>query len=76
MEFIRGLPKTSTNHDVIWIIVDQLTKIAHFLTIKTTDLTMRLARLFVEEIVRLHGIPTSVVSDKDPHFALHFWDSI
>ena len=63
---------TQREHDAIWIIVDRLTKSAHFLPVKL-DYTMdRLAELYVSEIFRLHGIPLSIVSDHDPRFTLRF----
>lgn len=68
MNLIVGLPKTSSYHNTIWIIVDKLTKSAHFLAVNTTYSTNKLARLYIEEIVRLHDIPDSLVSDRDPCF--------
>ena len=63
--FIVGLPKTTKGHDAIWVIVDRLTKSAHFLPIKITYSLEQLADLYVREIVRLHGIPISIISDRD-----------
>ncbi|KAL2237203.1 UNVERIFIED_CONTAM: Transposon Tf2-11 polyprotein [Sesamum indicum] len=63
-------------HDAIWVIVDRLTKSAHFLPIRQNDSLDKLAELYVLEIVRLHGIPTSIVSDRDPRFTSHFWGSL
>ena len=57
------------------MVVDRLTKSAHFLVVKTTYKASHLARLFIAEIVRLHGIPSSVVSDRDPKFTSRFWRS-
>lgn len=54
-------------------IVDRLTKLAHFLGMKTTDSLETLSRLYIREIVRLHGVPLSIVSDRDSHFVAHFW---
>ncbi|VVA40329.1 PREDICTED: retrotransposon, partial [Prunus dulcis] len=65
MDFVFKLPRTSKGHDGIWVIVDRLTKSAHFLPIKETYSLTRLAKLFVDEIVRLHGAPVSIVSDRD-----------
>lgn len=70
-----GFPRTSSNCDVVWVTMDRLAKYAHFLVIKTTNSTVKLAWLYVEEIVQLHGVPPSVVLDKDPHFTSHMWDS-
>ncbi|XP_027344923.1 uncharacterized protein LOC113857349 [Abrus precatorius] len=76
MDFVFGLPKTRNNHDTIWVIVDRLTKVAHFLPINMKYKLERLVELYVREIVRLHGVPTSVVSDRDPRFTLRFWESL
>ena len=63
MDFVSGLPRTQRNHDAIWVIVDRLTKSAHFLAIRMDYSLERLAELYINEIVRLHGIPVSNVSD-------------
>ncbi|KAL2226383.1 UNVERIFIED_CONTAM: Transposon Ty3-I Gag-Pol polyprotein, partial [Sesamum indicum] len=76
MDFVIGLPRTFRRHDAIWVIVDRLTKSAHFLPIRQNDSLDKLAELYVSEIVRLHGIPTSIVSDRDPRFTSHFWGSL
>src|SRR3954468_22904576 len=73
MDFIVGLPRALGGHDSIWVIVDRLTKSAHFLLVKTTHKVSHLARLFVVEIVRLHGVPSSIVFDRDPKFTSRFW---
>ncbi|CAL2272040.1 unnamed protein product [Prunus armeniaca] len=73
MEFVFKLPRTSKGHDGIWVIVDRLTKSAHFLPIKETYSLSKLAKLFVDEIVRLHRAPMSIVSDRDARFTSHFW---
>ncbi|GKV43664.1 hypothetical protein SLEP1_g50928 [Rubroshorea leprosula] len=75
MDFIVGLPKTRRQFDAIWVIVDRLTKSAHFLAIKQKDPLDKLAKLYVQEIVKLHGVPVSIVSDKDPRFTARFWRS-
>ncbi|GJZ59465.1 putative reverse transcriptase domain-containing protein [Tanacetum coccineum] len=76
MDFVTGLPTTQKRHDAIWVVVDRLTKSAHFLPIwKNYDIS-KLAEIFRQEIVRLHGIPTSIVSDKDPKFTSHFWKGL
>jgi len=72
MDFVSGLPRTVKGCDAIWVVVDRLTKSAHFLPIKKTYPLNRLAKLYVEEMVRLHGVPSSIVSDQDPHFTSHF----
>ncbi|KAL0378456.1 UNVERIFIED_CONTAM: Transposon Ty3-G Gag-Pol polyprotein [Sesamum radiatum] len=74
MDFV-GLPRTLRKHDAIWVIVDRLTKSAH-LPIRLGDSLDKLAELYVSEIVRLHGVPVSIVSDRDPRFTSHFWKSL
>ena len=76
MDFISGLPKTRRGFNVIWVIVDRLTKIAHFISGKSTFRVDRWAQLYVREIVHLHGVPTSIVSDRDVRFTSHFWKSL
>ncbi|KAL5550084.1 hypothetical protein UlMin_000260 [Ulmus minor] len=76
MDFIVGLPKTTKNHDAIWVIVDRLTKSAHFLPIKMTSSLEQLAELYVQEIVRLHGVPKSIISDRDARFTSKFWKGV
>ena len=66
MDFVTGLPRTQKGHDAIWVIVDRLTKSAHFLAMNIKDSLPKLAQLYIEEIVRLHGVPASIVSDRDP----------
>uniref|UniRef100_A0A1J3DI19 RNA-directed DNA polymerase n=1 Tax=Noccaea caerulescens TaxID=107243 RepID=A0A1J3DI19_NOCCA len=75
MDFVTGLPKTTGNKDAIWVIVDRLTKSAHFLAIKKTDGADQLAQRYLDEIVRLHGVPVSIVSDRDPKFTSIFWQA-
>ncbi|EOX93994.1 DNA/RNA polymerases superfamily protein [Theobroma cacao] len=73
MDFVLGLPRTQSGKDAIWVIVDRLTKSAHFLAIHSTYSIERLARLYIDEVVRLHGVPISIVSDRDPRFTSRFW---
>ena len=68
MDFITKLPRTSSGHDTIWVIVDRLTKSAHFLAIKETDKFNTLAQLYIKEIVSKHGVPVSIISDRDSRF--------
>ena len=70
IDFITGLPRTQKSHDAIWVIVDRLTKSAHFLAMNNNDSLPKLAKLYIKEIIRLHGIPASIVSDRDPRFVL------
>lgn len=72
MDFMMGLSKTRKNHDSIWVVVDRLTKSLHFLAMKVFDSVDHLARLYVREIVKLHGIPVSIVLDRDPQFTSRF----
>ena len=76
MDFVSGLPRTSRGHNSVWVIVDRLTKETHFLAVKTTDTLVTLSRLYIEEIVRLHGVPLSIISDRDPRFVSQFWKSL
>ncbi|GJS17578.1 putative reverse transcriptase domain-containing protein [Tanacetum coccineum] len=76
MDFITKLPKTSSGHDTIWVIVDRLTKSAHFMPMKETHLMERLTRLYLKEIVSRHEVPVSIISDRDNRFTYHFWQSL
>ena len=76
MDFVVGLPKTVGQHDSVWVIVDRFTKSAHFLPVKTTYTVEQYAELYIKEIVRLHGTPRSIVSDRDPTFTSKFWESL
>jgi len=76
MEFITKLPKTATGLDTIWVIVDRLTKSAHFLPIKETDKMEKLTRTYIKEIVRMHGVPISIISDRHSRFTSRFWQSL
>ena len=72
MDFVTHLPRTPQGHDAVWVIVDRLTKSAHFLAVQMTFTLERFCWLYIREIVRLHGVPISIVSDKDPRFTAHF----
>ncbi|KAD2393925.1 hypothetical protein E3N88_40902 [Mikania micrantha] len=76
MDFITKLPKTASGCDIIWVIVDRLTKSAHFLPIKETDKLEKLTRIYLKEIVSRHGVPISFISDRDSRFTAHFWKSL
>jgi hypothetical protein len=65
MDFIVGLPRTQRGYDSIWVIVDRLTKVAHFVPVKTNYTGVQLATLYVEKIVCLHGVPKKIVFDQD-----------
>ena len=68
MDFVVGLPRTTSGKDAIWVIVDRLTKTAHFIPIRTSFSLDRLVRLHVNEIVSKHGMPAFIISDRDPRF--------
>ena len=76
MDFITKLPRTPAGYDAIWVVVDRLTKSAHFLPIKETDKMEKLTRTYLKEIVRLHGVPISIISDRDSRFTSRFWQSL
>ncbi|GKC46764.1 putative reverse transcriptase domain-containing protein [Tanacetum coccineum] len=76
MDFIIKLPKTLNEHDTIWVIVDRLTKSAHFIPTRETDSMETLTRLYIKEIVSRHGVPISIISDLDSHFTSRFWQSL
>jgi hypothetical protein len=73
MDFIVGLPRTRDGYDSIWVIVDMLTKVAHFIPVKTTYLGAQLAELYMSRIVCLCGVPKKIVPDQGTQFTLRFW---
>ena len=73
MDFVTHLPLTLRGHDTVWVVVDRLTKLAHFLAARMTFILEDFGRLYIREIVRLHGVPVSIISDQDPRFMAHFW---
>ena len=75
MDFVTHLPWTPWRHDAFWVIVDQLTKLVHFLAVRMTFTLEEFCWLYIREIVRLHGVLVSIVSDRDPRFRTHFWKS-
>ncbi|KAD4889014.1 hypothetical protein E3N88_21087 [Mikania micrantha] len=76
MDFITKLPRTSSGHDSIWVIIDRLTKSAHFIPIREDYRVEKLARIYINEIVSRHGVPLSIISDRDGRFISHFWKSL
>nr|GEU64737.1 putative reverse transcriptase domain-containing protein [Tanacetum cinerariifolium] len=76
MDFVSGLPRTPCGYDSIWVIVDHLTKSAHFLPMKKTDSIEKLAQLYLKEIVCRHGVHVSIISDRDSLFTLRFWETL
>ncbi|GJR03727.1 putative reverse transcriptase domain-containing protein [Tanacetum coccineum] len=76
MDFVTKLPRTSSGHDTIWVILDRLTKTAHFLPMREDYKMDRLARLYLNEIVARHGVPISIISDHDSRFTSRFCQSM
>ena len=75
MDFVTHLLRTPRRHDAMWVIIDRLMKSAHFLAVQMTFILEEFCRLYIREIVWLHGVPVSIVSDRDPRFTTHFWKS-
>ena len=73
MDFISGIPRTSQGHDMIWVIVDRFSKQSHFIACHKTLKSMEAARLFIQHIFRLHGMPQEIISDRDTKFTSNFW---
>jgi hypothetical protein len=76
MYFIMGLPRILSGYDSIWVIVNRLTKVAHFIPVKTTYSRPELAELYMSRIVCLHGVPKKIVSDRGTQFTLKFWERL
>ncbi|GJS04191.1 putative reverse transcriptase domain-containing protein [Tanacetum coccineum] len=76
MDFVTKLPKSSQGYDTIWVIVDRLTKSVIFIPMRETDPLEKLARMYLKEVVTRHGIPVSIICDRDPRFASNFWRSL
>ncbi|KAJ9538049.1 hypothetical protein OSB04_030782 [Centaurea solstitialis] len=76
MDFVTKLPRTLRGHDTIWVIVDRVTKSAHFLEMRETLPMDKLAKLYINEVVRRHGVPLSIVSDRDSRFTSQFWNGL
>jgi hypothetical protein len=76
MDFIVGLPRTQAGYDLIWIIVDQLTMVAHFIPVKTTYSGAELAKLYMSRIMCLHGVPKKIVLDRGSQFTSMFWEKL
>ena len=73
---MSGFPITQQKHDFVWVIVDRLTKSTHFIPVIIDYSMDRLAKLYVDEIVKLHGVSLSIVSNRDPRFTLRFWKEL
>jgi hypothetical protein len=76
MDFIAGLSRTQSGYDFIWAIVDRLTKVAHFILVKTTYSGAKLVELYMARIVYLHGVPKKIVSDRGLQFTSKFWEKL
>nr|GEZ90316.1 reverse transcriptase domain-containing protein [Tanacetum cinerariifolium] len=76
MDIVTKLPKSSQGYNTIWVIVDRLTKCAIFTPIRETDPMDNLARIYLKEVVTMHGIPVLIISDRDPMFTSNFWRSL
>jgi transposase InsO family protein len=76
MDFIVGLPRTQSGYNSIWEIVDRLTKVAHFIPVKTTYSGSQLAELYISRIVCLHGLPKKIMSDRGTQFTSRFWERL
>ena len=72
MDFITGLPMTMRQHDSIMVVVDKLTKASHFISVKSTYKTDSIAKIFMKDIFRLHGLPMAIISDRDTNFTSNF----
>jgi len=76
MDFVTHLQHTLRKHEPVWVIVDWLTKTTHFLPIDLRISMQKLAQIYIDEIVRLHGVPSRIVSDRDPRFTSRFWQRL
>jgi hypothetical protein len=74
MDFITGLPRITRRKDTIWVIMDRLTISEHFIPICKNDSLEKLDKIYMEEVVRLHGVPGSIISDREPRFTSKFYD--
>jgi hypothetical protein len=75
MDFIMGLPKSAKQNDAIMVVVDKLSKSAHFFHVKSTCKEIYISNIFMKEIFRMHGMPRDIISDRDTKFTSRFWKS-
>jgi hypothetical protein len=76
MDFTMGLPRSPSGYDSIWVIMDRLTKLAHFIPVKTTYSGTQLAQLYMSRIIYLHGVPKKIVFDRGTQFTSRFWERL
>ena len=76
MDFITGLPKSAKQNDAIMVVVEKMSKPAHFILVKSTCKEIDIANIFMKEIFRLHGMPRKIISDRDTKFTSNFWKSL
>jgi len=76
MDFIVGLPNASQKHDSIWMIIDRLTNTAHYLPVHTTYYAKKYAEIYLDQIVCLHGVPETIISDRGAQIIARFWEQL
>ena len=76
LDLIVALPRTKSGHDAVVVFVDKLTKMVHYVATTTNVTAPQLSQLFMREVCRLHGVPESILSDRDPRFTAHFWRAL
>jgi hypothetical protein len=76
MDFVVGLRRSPRGRDAIWVVVDRLSKSAHYIPMKTANSASELVPLYMKEVIRLHGVPKSIISDQDSKFVSKFWESL